>query len=150
MHVFYTVYFNTNQSASRTISIHLWDKWKNMYRWNTHVRPIIQKLRGESMTEDAVFLIGFWKQFCLSILLNNLLISINLSYKHTHKLKQRVEKVDSNFFYTIRFLPHAAGSSPQTRQQHSHSSDTYWPQSLNTQCLLHAPYLKHTHAHLDA
>ncbi len=129
-----------------------------MYRQNTHVRPIIQKLRGESMTEDAVFLIGFWKQFCLSVLLNSLLISINLSYKHTHththththKLKQSVEKADSHFvFYMIIFLPHAAGSSPQTRQQHSHSSDTYWPQSLNTQCLLHAPYLKHTHAHLD-
>lgn len=114
----------------------------------THVRPVIQKLRGESMAEDAVFLVRFWKQFRLSVLLNNLLISVNLSYKTAHKLKQRVEKADSHIFLDIiGFLPHAAGLSPQTRQQHSHSSDTYWPLSLNTQCLLHAPRLKHTHTH---
>lgn len=45
----------------------------------THISPVIEKLGGERMTQDAVFLIGFWKKFCLSVLLNNLLISIDLS-----------------------------------------------------------------------
>lgn len=59
----------------------------------THISPIIQKLRGESMTEDAVFLVGFRKQFSLSVLLNNLIISINLSYTHTLKKKSKQKKL---------------------------------------------------------
>lgn len=110
----------------------------------THISPIIEKLGGERMTQDAVFLIGFWKKFRLSVLLNNLLISIDLTYIHIHTAIRKGKSIKKCcHLYVKNFLPHATGPSPRTELWHSHSSDTYWQLCLNTLCPLHAQLLKH-------